>query len=165
MKPQAFNLSGAIFMIFFLFITTNLFSQSKVFTFRTAAANGILYETLDSMYNETVYADVNLKPEKVESKKAKSCLKFLNDLGMYLKLNDFDWGKPTRLFVKTYIGLNGKVDYFLYYFMTDKKTPDHHFDKDKQLEMEKLIESFVHDYKFQLADTRSVNAHSIVYLD
>jgi hypothetical protein len=165
MKSRAFILPGAIFMISFLFSVTSLFSQSKVLTFRTAAEQGILYETLDSMYNETIYTDKNLNPEKVQSNKAKSCLRFLTDLGKYLKFNDFEWGKPTRLFVKIYVGLNGQVDYFLYYFMTDKKTPDNNFDKEKQLQMEKHIGSFVQEYKFQLADTRSVHSHSILYFE
>lgn len=126
--------------------TLNLYAQ-KAMTFDEAAKQGVPYQDLDKLYKSAVHADVNLavfKTPQEQEKLIQAYALFMQNLGAYLKANNFNWGKQTKCFNRTYFAKNGTVDYFLYQFSPDQITVE------KEKEFAGLLTLFIKDHKFSL---------------
>jgi hypothetical protein len=72
---------------------------------------------LDSLYQNAMNADSTLavfgdrQPAFMEAWQ-----EFLGKIGSYLHEHGFEWGGPTRCFVRIYFDASGQVDVFLYSF-------------------------------------------------
>jgi len=135
------------FTTFFLLISLTIFAQ-KAMTFEDAEKNGIRISQLDSIYPSGLHADSTKAVfwDK-QDEFIKAYQKTLQDLGAYLKANNFSWDKQTRCFNRIYFSKDGTIDYFLFNFSKDAITPE----REKQFAV--LLNKFVKDYRFPLSAT------------
>ncbi len=134
------------FVLLFIVIT-NALAQDKVFTEKEAESRGKSYQRLDGMYASALHANPILAVFKTSQEQEdfqKAYLKFMQDLNLFLKANNFSWGKQTTCFNRIYFSANGTVDYFLYNFHSSQITPE------KEKEFDRLLKLFVKDHKFSL---------------
>lgn len=144
----------------FLFINLTIFAQQAM-TFRQAENREIRISRLDSIYPSGLHSDStkavfwDRQDEFISSYK-----KTLQDLGNFLKSNDFSWGKQTKCFNRIYLNKNGQIDYFLYNFSKDAIEPE------KEREFDLLLNRFINDYKFPMtAETRFAQCSPVRYDD
>ena len=126
-------------------LLANAVSAQRVIKFEDAEKNGIGNKHLDSIYKSALHADANLAVFKTPAEKEDLKLaysKFIQNLGNFLKENNFKWDNPTRCFNRIYMGADGTVEYFLYHF-TANDVPE-----EKEKQFNKLLTLFVKDHKF-----------------
>ena len=156
--------SKLIFCLAFLLVCSlNLFGQHKALSFQEAEKIGIPMWHLDSLYKSAVHTDVKLavfKTEEGQAKLIKAYTQLLQDLGRFLKDNNFKWEGPTKGFNRIYLNANGKIDYFLYNFSKDQLSST------KEKEFYRLLNLFVKDYQFALtAQENFAQCSPVTYLD
>ena len=66
----------------------------------------------------------------------------LQDLGVFLKSNNFTWEKLTRCFNRIYFSPDGAIDYFLFDF------PPGQIEPEKEKEFEHLLNVFIKTTNF-----------------
>jgi hypothetical protein len=119
--------------------------RQKALTFQEAEKQGKSYAYLDSLYKSAVHSDTSqavFKTPEAQQILQKAYGAFLQDLGKFLKANNFKWEKLTKCFNRIYINSDGTVDYFLYNFSKDQIT------EEKEREFERLLNIFLKDHKF-----------------
>ena len=134
-----------------LLLANEVYAQ-RVIKFEEAEKYGIGVQHLDSIYKSAIHADANLAVFKTPAEKQNLKLaysKFIQDLGGFLKENNFKWDTPTRCFNRIYMSADGTVEYFLYHF-TAKDVPD-----EKEKQFNKLLTLFVKDHKFGITANES----------
>lgn len=120
-------------------------SAQQAMTFQQAEQNGIRISQLDSIYPSGLAADSTKAVFGTRQQEFVAAYqKTLQDLGRFLKSNQFSWEKQTRCFNRIYFSKEGKVDYFLYQFSKDAITPE----KEKQFNV--LLSRFIRDYRFPM---------------
>lgn len=130
--------------ILFLLISHAGLSQ-KVMTFSDAEKNGIRISNLDSIYLSAVHSDSTKSVfHRNQEEFIQSYQKMLQELGTFLKQNNFKWGKQTRCFNRIYFNKNGKVDYFVYKFSQGELT------EEKEKQFQDLLLQFLQSYSFPL---------------
>ena len=147
-----------------IFMTFSLqgFAQ-KVITFQNAIESGIRIEALDSMYkpalsggSDSLQAVFYGKHKEFQTQ----YIAMLKAVGKHLKANNFSWGKNTRCFNRIYFNAQGTIDYFLFNFKKGELTLE------KELEFEKLLSTFIENYKFPLpAQSRFAQCSPVTYSD
>jgi hypothetical protein len=147
---------------FALFISTLIYSQKIATTFQNAIdSKGISLEKLDEAYQNALHSDSSKAAFRGREKEFyNGYVSLLNDLGSYLKENNFSWGKTTRCFNRIYINKTGEIDYFLFNFKPGA------ISKDKEEEFEKLLGAFIQTYQFPM--TNEVNfaqCSPVIYAD
>lgn len=122
-------------------------SQVRATTFEQAAKAGFSYQHLDSLYKSAVHSESKLAVFKSAGEQAKlqqAYAKLINELGVFLKANNFKWGKQTRCFNRIYFTPAGKIDYFLYSFPKDELPVQ------KEQEFGRLLNQFIKDHRISL---------------
>ena len=158
MRARLFVLSG-----FLLFNIHAALAQKKAMTFSDASLVIKEYDQLDNIYQSAVHSDTQLavfKSEEEQRNHIESYHSMLRDLGEFLKSNGFEWGGETRCFNRIYFNQDGKVDYFLFNFMSDS-VPNN-----KEEEFARLLELFLENYTFGVtADTKFSQCSPVKYAD
>jgi hypothetical protein len=115
-------------------------------TFDGAKKQGISLEKLDKEHPGGIWllpksksVSPALAPEEAYGN---AYYKMLQDLGTFLKKNDFKWEKPTHGFNRIYFNPDGSIAYFLYNFKADQISAE----KEKQYNA--LLNTFIKDYRF-----------------
>jgi hypothetical protein len=132
----------------------------KAMTFNEAKANNIRTSYLDSVYLSGMHSDTSLAVFKSnQDEYIGAYQKLLQDLGKYLKANNFMWDKPTKGFNRIYFDKNGKIDYFLYNFRPNQLTIE------QEKEFDELLNKFIMDYNFPLkAQTGFAQCSPVTYM-
>ncbi|MBB2147929.1 hypothetical protein [Pedobacter gandavensis] len=141
MKTKQFLTLLVLMIVFF-----NSYGQ-KAMTFQEAEVRGRSFQHLDSLYKSAVDADPKravFKTPQEQAELQKSYSALIQDLGVFLKANDFNWEKPTRCFNRIYFNPGGKIDYFLFNFPKDMIAAE------KEKEFQRLLNVFIKDYKFPM---------------
>ena len=152
-------------ILLFLFPITLVFNSygQKAMSFKKAEMQGRSFQHLDSLYKSAIHSNVNLavfKSQEEQAELQKSYTGLFKELGAFLKLNCFEWAKPTRCFNRLYFNPKGEIDYFLYNFSENQIVPE------KEKEFERLLNLFVKDYKFPLkANQNFAQCSPIKYTD
>lgn len=136
------KLLGLLIVNVFLF--SALAAQVKVITYKEADSLGINIFSLDSVYPSGVDSDstqavfgANL--EEYES----AYINMFREVGKYLRMNDFMWGKNTKVMKHVYFNKEGMIDYFI--FNAKEMTSL------QEAEFKRLMNEFSKTYKFSLA--------------
>jgi hypothetical protein len=132
-------------LIYLLSLTAFCTYGQKVMHFQEAEKQGKSYQSLDSLYKSAIHSDTSqavFKSPEEQQILQKAYGDFLQDLGKFLKTNNFKWEKLTKCFNRIYINSDGTVDYFLYKFSKDQIT------EEKEKEFERLLNIFLKDHKF-----------------
>jgi hypothetical protein len=131
-------------------------------TISIAQTEGVSIGHLDSLYVSAVHADsckAVFKPGKEQDDFIEAYTNFLQDLGNYLKKNNFMWGQPTRGWNRIYFRSDGAVDYYLFSFKTD-------IDNEKMVKFKELLRAYVAHKKINVsAPTRFAQCSPVVYMD
>lgn len=132
----------------------------KAMTFGEAKQNGIRTSYLDSIYQSGIHSDTSLAVFKNNREEYIAAYqKMLQDLGNFLKENDFLWEQATKGFNRVYFDKTGKIDYFLYSFRPDQLTPE------KEKRFGELLSKFILDYRFPLtADLNFAQCSPVTYM-
>lgn len=152
-------------LLFFHLIATG---QHLGLTIKDAEEKGITIQHLDSIYLSAVHSDTTkavFRSETEQENLLKAYTQMLNDLGNFLKENDFSWDRPTRCWNRIYFDSTGSVDYFLYSFMTRNVKPEEQISAEKQSEFNRLLNLFIKDYTFPLqARTKFAQCSPVTYM-
>jgi virulence-associated protein VapD len=138
-------------LVIFCFSICNAFSQNKAIPFKDAEKHGVMKTRLDSIYQNAVDIDTSkavFKSQKEQDTLVDKFNKLFDDLGQFLEAHNFHWEKQTRCFNKVYFNEDGRIDYFLYNFLTKNIKIEDQISNEKQLEFDKLLNQFLRDYKF-----------------
>lgn len=156
-----------LYFILFACCSVGMFSQSKAMTFDQAKIQGFPPENLDKLYKSAVHSDANLAVFKSEEEQEKLMMaygKLLQDLGTFLRTNNYVWEKPARCFNRIYLNKNGTVDYFLYNFLPGTEKPEEVLSEAKRKEFERLLNLFVEEYRFSAtANENFAQCSPVVY--
>lgn len=121
------------------------------------------FDELDSIYQNGDNADPTravYKSEDQSNLEHSEYMKLLQELGNFLKQNDFEWDQPTDGFNRIYYESDGSIDYFIFSFR-GPGSPD----KEKETEFTILLNKFIADYKINLtADRKFSQCGSIRYM-
>ena len=132
----------------------------KAMTFNDANEQNIKMSSLDSQYQSGIHADTSLAVFKTNTDEYIAGYQdLLQDLGQYLKENNFLWDKPTNGFNRIYFDKNGKIDYFLYSFRPNQMTTE------QENGFAELLGKFILNYKFPLtANTKFSQCSPVTYM-
>lgn len=135
-------------LLLFLLLLSSfaLYSQKIATSFDDAIKNrGITLEKLDDRYKSALGDDSTKAAFWGQEKEfIAGYTSLLNDLGRYLKKNNFSWGKTTRCFNRIYINSDGRIDYFLFNFAPGT------IETLKETQFKKLVNEFIKTYNFPL---------------
>lgn len=129
-------------------------------TFSEAKEKNIRTTYLDSVYPSGIHADTSLAVFRSNPEEYVSAYQgMLQELGKYLKANNFMWDKPTKGFNRIYFDKTGKIDYFLYSFRENQLT------KEQEKLFGELLSKFITDYRFPLkAQTGFAQCSPVTYM-
>ena len=132
----------------------------KAMTFSEANEQNIKISSLDSQYQSGIHADTSLAVFKTNTDEYIAGYQdLLQDLGQYLKENNFLWDKPTNGFNRIYFDKNGKIDYFLYNFRPNQLTTE------QEKRFAELLGKFILNYEFPLtANTKFSQCSPVTYM-
>lgn len=133
--------------LFLTFLSLLVFGQQKATTFQKAIDSGISINVLDSLYKPALSSGPDSLQAVFYGKQKEFYTEYVNllkALSKHLKANNFSWGKNTRCFNRIYFNSQGTVDYFLFNFRPGELTAE------KEQQFEKLLATFIKDYKFPL---------------
>lgn len=143
-----------LFILFcFVAFSNFMVAQNKAMTFNDAKLQGNAPEKLDTLYKGAIHTETIPGVFKTEAEQEQLIAAYtllLQDLGAFLKKNNFIWEHPTRCFNRIYINKNGAIDYFLYNFYVNKEKPETNLSEAKIAEFDRLLNAFVKDYRFSL---------------
>ena len=138
-------------ILLIVFLSNNLYSQSKVFSIEEAQKIGINIDKIDLEYKSAVHTDSTkavFKTETQQQKLQESYTKLLQDFASFLNKNNFKWETKTKCFQRIYFAPNGKIDFFIYNFKLKNVLPENLISEEKQKEFQRLLELFVKEYTF-----------------
>ena len=150
-----------ILLSLLLLLTSVFFTYGqKALTFNEAKEQGLSSARLDSLYASGLSSDTTLGVFKnTQGEYIKSYQNLLQDLGKYLKKNNFDWEKPVKGFNRIFFDKSGKIDYFLYSFHPDQLTAA------QEKRFGELLAGFILEYRFQLsADKNFAQCSNVTYM-
>jgi hypothetical protein len=142
-------------------VTINYFSYGQqAMTFGEAKEKGIRTSYLDSIYQNGIHSDTSFAVFKTNVDEYMNAYqKLLQELGNYLKANDFLWTSPTKGFNRIYFAKDGKIDYFLYSFRPDQLSLI------KEDRFGELLSKFILDYKFPMeAKVKFAQCSPVTYM-
>jgi hypothetical protein len=115
----------------------------------SAISQGIVVETLDSLYMNGVHTnpDSAVFADK-QTQYIKAYYGLLQDINTYLNSNSFRWGGMTRCFNRIYFNEDGSIQYFIYSF------EDGEISTEREEEFDQLLNEFIADYRFPLANNK-----------
>lgn len=147
-----------IIFILSILIKVQTFSQ-LVITFEKAGEQNLRGEHMDSIYHSGIQADSTLSVfRENEEEYIKAYEQLLQDLGKYLKANEFKWEEPTKGFNRIYFNENGKIDYFIYSFRTE-------LSEEQKQKFDSLLNQFIKDYQFPLkASCKFAQCSPVTYM-
>ena len=128
----------------FAILVLPLFSQAQKIasSFQEAEKAGHAMAKLDAAYKSALHTDTTKAVfNGQEEEFMLAYQQMLQDLGGFLKENDFKWGKKTRCFNRIYFAKDGAIDYFLFNFNADQ------ISEKKQRQFNLLLHKFVQNYK------------------
>lgn len=140
-----------IIAFLFMFTLIVLSYCQKAMTFKESKEKGISTAYLDSIYASGLVIFKNNQDEYVSSYQ-----NLLQDLGQYLKENNFSWTKPTASFNRIFFDKEGKIDYFIYNFRPEQLTID------EEKRFYELLTEFIKKYHFPLTATKKFSQCSPV---
>ena len=143
-----------------LFSFSFIFHAQKAMNFNEAKKNNIRTSQLDSIYLNGINSDTSLAVFKTNTEEYIAAYqKLLQDLGKFLKANNFLWEKPTKGFNKIYFNKEGKIDHFLYNFRPDQLTAE------QEKRFDELLNKFIVDYRFPLtAKSKFAQCSPVTYM-
>jgi hypothetical protein len=157
-----------IIAIIFFAACLQTFGQHLGLTFQDAIKQGLTIQHLDSIYKSAVHVDTSqavFKTEAEQNAVYESYVKMLQDFGIFLTANNFNWEKPTKCFNKIYFSSDGTIDYFLYCFTTSGIKAESQLSQEKQAEFNRLLNLFIFNYKFPLtAKTKFAQCSPATYM-
>lgn len=141
------------------YFCVNSYGQ-KAMHFNEAKNNNIRTSQLDSIYLSGIHSDTSLAVFKNNTEEYVAAYqKLLQDLGKYLKANNFLWEKATKGFNRIYFTMEGKIDYFLYSFRPDQLTAE------QEKRFDELLNKFIANYKFPLtAKIKFAQCSQVTYM-
>ena len=131
-----------------------LAAQTKVISIADAKVEGLSISDLDARYQSALHSDTSLAVFKTEEEQAaliKSYQSIVNEIGSYLKDNGVEWGAPTRIFNRFYVGKDGDVEYYVYNFLSHSSQIDDAFTQ----KFECLMATFFETGKFEITTKTS----------
>ncbi|MER2996996.1 hypothetical protein [Pontibacter populi] len=141
----------------------SVFSQSRALTFQEAEKQGIPFHKLDSLYKSAVHTDPALAVFKSPDQQAEllqAYVKLLQDLGAFLRANNFKWNTEARGANRIYMQPDGRIDYFLFHFPEGQLTPE------KEQQFTQLLDSFIRNYRFAItAPEKFAQCSAVRYTD
>jgi hypothetical protein len=149
-----------LFLTLILSATTTFSFTQKALSFSQAKSLGISTDHLDSTYASGIHSDSTLSVfHNKQEEYIKAYQKLLQDLGNYLKKNNFIWEKPVKGFNRIYFNKDGKIDYFLYSFRPDQITAE------QEKRFGELLSKFIKKYRFPLkADRPFAQCSPVTYM-
>ena len=137
-------------------LSQNSYCQ-KAMTFSEAKEIGISISHLDSIYKSGIHSDTTLAVFiSNQNEYILAYQKLLQDLGEFLRANDFFWENRTRGLNRIYFDKSGKIDFFLYIFRPDQLTTH------QENTFKELLNKFIIDYQFPLTANIGFNQCSPV---
>lgn len=153
----------AIFAALLLFSFFTGFSQRTATTFQKAINSGTSIETLDTVYKSALSSGPDSLLAVFRGKENEFYTEYialLGSLAKHLKSNGFSWNKRTKCFNRIYFNEDGTIDYFLFNFKPGE------IPADKEEQFEKLLNSFIQDYKFPLpTSSKFAQCSPVTYSD
>lgn len=150
-------------LVVLIVLTPFITNAQKIATsFKDAVENkGLSIEKLDEAYKSALHDDSTKAAFKGQEKEFYDAyISLLQDLGAYLKENNFTWGKKTRCFNRIYINKDGGIDYFLFNFKPEEVSSE------KEAEFRQHLASFIQTYKFPLSNkVNFAQCSPVSYLD
>jgi len=150
-----------IILTIFTTLALSYFSYGqKAMTFQEANEQNIRMTQLDSVYLSGIHSDSSLAVFKTnQDEYIEDYQKMLQNLGEYLKENNFFWDKPTNGFNRIYFDKNGKIDYFLYNFSPNQLTIE------QEKRFKEILNKFIINYQFPLtAQTKFAQCSPVTYM-
>jgi hypothetical protein len=152
-----------VLLSIFAVLTLSGFTQQKVSTFQKAIEGGISIQTLDSLYKPALSGGADSLQAVFYGKHTEfqaQYIALLQAFGKHLKANNFSWGKKTRCFNRIYFNEHGTIDYFLFNFKPGELPIE------KEQQFEKLLTTFIKDYKFPLpVQSKFAQCSPVTYTD
>ncbi len=144
-------------------ITLSSIGQGRALTFQEAERQGIPFQRLDKMYKSAVHTDTTLavfKTPDQQTELQQAYVKLLEDLGAFLRENDFKWDIQTRGANRIYMQPDGRIDYFLFHFPEGQLTPE------KEEQFTQLLDLFIRNYRFAItAPEKFAQCSAVRYAD
>ena len=149
-----------LFTLLILTTLTSLLFGQKAMTFAEANKQGLSIEYLDHLYASGIDADTSLAVFKNNiDEYILAYQNLLQDLGTYLKQNNFHWEKPTNGFNRIYFRKDGAIDYFLFNFRPGELT------EAQEKKFGELLSAFIKDHHFKLsADKNFSQCSPVTYM-
>lgn len=140
-------------------VNFNSYGQ-KAMTFTEAQENGVDIYSLDSIYKSGIHSDTTLAVFVTnQDEYIAAYQKLLQDLGKFLKTNNFLWQSPTKGFNRIYFDKSGNIDFFLYNFRPDQLSVD------QESIFKKLLNKFIANHRFSLtANTGFAQCSPVTYM-
>jgi hypothetical protein len=115
-------------------------------SFDVAKVRAIRVSHLDSVYKSGIHADSTQAVFKNnQDEYIAAYQKLLQDLGKYLKENNFMWTQPVKGFNRIYFDKDGRIDYFLYSFRPGQLSVE------QEKGFDTLLNGFIKNYRFPLS--------------
>ncbi|HEY4651894.1 MAG TPA: hypothetical protein VIG72_10795 [Pontibacter sp.] len=137
--------------------------QGKALTFEEAAKQGIPFQHLDSLYKSAVHTDAAqavFKTTEEQAKLQQAYQQLLQDLGAFLRANDFKWESQVRGANRIYLKPDGRIDYFLFHFPEGQLAPE------KEKRFKQLLSRFIQEYRFAItAPEQFAQCSAVRYAD
>ena len=103
-----------LFTTLFIMIVQFAIGQKRALTFQEGEAKGLTVENLDKKYANALDSDTSKAVFGGRSEEFITAYKLLlNNLGSFLKKEDFVLNKPTRVVHRIYFKKSGAIDYYL----------------------------------------------------
>ena len=104
-----------IVLCFLLHLSAIVSAKHIAATFQEAEKRGLTVKKLDQKYHNALDNDPDnaVFTGKKKDSFYKAYVKMLTDLNVFLKKNNFTWGKPTRIVHRIYFENNGSISYYL----------------------------------------------------
>ncbi|NEM98577.1 hypothetical protein [Pontibacter burrus] len=141
----------------------SVLGQSRALTFQEAEKQGIPFQKLDSLYKSAIHSDATLAVFKTPDQQTElqhAYVKLLQDLGTYLRDNNFKWETQVRGANRIYMQPDGRIDYFLFHFPEGQLTPE------KEQQFTQLLNRFIRNYRFAItAPEKFAQCSAVRYSD
>lgn len=140
-----------IILIFFISAGSISYSQPIAVPFSEVEQHGISLAHLDSVYQSAMNVDTSVAVFKTDSEQhlmSAAYIAMLQDFGKFLTKNNFTWEKQTKSFNRIYFNEDGKVDYFIYKFLSTDDGPAESLDPAIEKEFNRILNMFVSEYRF-----------------
>ena len=154
--------------LLFIFFT-QMKGQHLALSYDAAQKSGINWKSIDSIY-KVIYFLGDTKAvfnNDLELRTFQNAYqKMMDDLGTFLKQNNFDWERPyIMMATQVYFNTDGTIDYFLYCYLKNNPKTRLHLPKEKDKEFNRLLNLFIKDYSTNVRTNVKFAYHKVFQLN